>query len=179
MFHDVPISWRWLSASSGWWMHPSMWAFSACAFGPSVRAGEETRWMLWKLIRTHWNLVMAMSSLSFSTQGDGTKSFGLSHFHLFSLITYIYLYNLYTFHPSCLLLMPILVSWWSWCFTGAEPYQVVLIGDHAQLPATVLSKAAQNEGLGLSLFERMDPCQQLRDHSNRIYSRSFNDSIFI
>lgn len=75
--------------------------------------------------------------------------------------------------------MPILVSWWSWCFMGAEPYQVVLIGDHAQLPATVLSKAAQNEGLGLSLFERMDPCQQLRDHSNRIYCRSFNDSVFI
>ena len=56
------------------------------------------------------------------------------------------------------------------CFMGVQPYQVVLIGDHAQLPATVLSKAAQNEGLGLSLFERMDPCQQ-RDHSNRISSR--------
>lgn len=35
------------------------------------------------------------------------------------------------------------------------PRKVVLIGDHAQLPATVLSKAAQMEGLGLSLFERM------------------------
>eukprot|EP00435_Cladocopium_sp_Y103_P062192 s444_g23.t2 len=38
---------------------------------------------------------------------------------------------------------------------GRQCEQVVLIGDHAQLPATVLSKAAQNEGLGLSLFERM------------------------
>ena len=47
-------------------------------------------------------------------QGDGTKSFGLSMFVTFSLIftynLYMYLYNLYTFHPSCLLLMPILVS---------------------------------------------------------------------
>ncbi|CAE7266609.1 NAM7 [Symbiodinium natans] len=33
--------------------------------------------------------------------------------------------------------------------------QVVLIGDHAQLPATVLSKAASHEGLSTSLFERM------------------------
>ena len=33
--------------------------------------------------------------------------------------------------------------------------KVVLIGDHAQLPATVLSKAASNEGLSTSLFERM------------------------
>ncbi|CAJ1383993.1 unnamed protein product [Effrenium voratum] len=38
---------------------------------------------------------------------------------------------------------------------GRQAEQVVLIGDHAQLPATVLSKAAQNEGLGVSLFERM------------------------
>jgi len=38
---------------------------------------------------------------------------------------------------------------------GRRCEQVVLIGDHAQLPATVLSKAAQREGLGLSLFERM------------------------
>jgi superfamily I DNA and/or RNA helicase len=33
--------------------------------------------------------------------------------------------------------------------------QAVLIGDQKQLPATVLSKLAQREGLGLSLFERM------------------------
>jgi len=38
---------------------------------------------------------------------------------------------------------------------GRQCEQVVLIGDHAQLPATVLSKEAQTEGLGLSLFERM------------------------
>jgi len=38
---------------------------------------------------------------------------------------------------------------------GRRAEQVVLIGDHAQLPATVLSKHAQREGLGLSLFERM------------------------
>eukprot|EP00931_Biecheleriopsis_adriatica_P046667 TRINITY_DN2681_c0_g1_i2.p1 TRINITY_DN2681_c0_g1~~TRINITY_DN2681_c0_g1_i2.p1 ORF type:complete len:1206 (+),score=280.58 TRINITY_DN2681_c0_g1_i2:65-3682(+) len=38
---------------------------------------------------------------------------------------------------------------------GRRCEQVVLIGDHAQLPATVLSKAAQREGLGISLFERM------------------------
>ncbi|CAK0911624.1 unnamed protein product [Prorocentrum cordatum] len=33
--------------------------------------------------------------------------------------------------------------------------QAVLVGDHAQLPATVLSKLAQRDGLGTSLFERM------------------------
>jgi len=33
--------------------------------------------------------------------------------------------------------------------------QAVLIGDHKQLPATVLSKLAQRDGLGISLFERM------------------------
>ncbi|CAE7027914.1 unnamed protein product [Symbiodinium sp. CCMP2592] len=38
---------------------------------------------------------------------------------------------------------------------GRRCEQVVLIGDHAQLPATVLSKAASNEGLSTSLFERM------------------------
>ncbi|CAK9057975.1 unnamed protein product [Durusdinium trenchii] len=38
---------------------------------------------------------------------------------------------------------------------GRHCEQVVLIGDHAQLPATVLSKAAASDGLGLSLFERM------------------------
>ncbi|CAE8689891.1 unnamed protein product [Polarella glacialis] len=38
---------------------------------------------------------------------------------------------------------------------GRRCEQVVLIGDHKQLPATVLSKLAQREGLGISLFERM------------------------
>mmetsp|Transcript_48698 Transcript_48698/g.90283 ORF Transcript_48698/g.90283 Transcript_48698/m.90283 type:complete len:1219 (-) Transcript_48698:123-3779(-) len=38
---------------------------------------------------------------------------------------------------------------------GKSAEQVVLIGDHNQLPATVLSKTAQREGLGVSLFERM------------------------
>lgn len=33
--------------------------------------------------------------------------------------------------------------------------QAVLVGDHAQLPATVLSKLAKRDGLGVSLFERM------------------------
>merc|ERR1719277_588507 len=33
--------------------------------------------------------------------------------------------------------------------------QAVLIGDHAQLPATVLSRLAKRDGLGVSLFERM------------------------
>ena len=48
------------------------------------------------------------------THSNKEKSFGLSMFVTFSLIftynLYMYLYNLYTFHPSCLLLMPILVS---------------------------------------------------------------------
>jgi len=38
---------------------------------------------------------------------------------------------------------------------GRKCEQVVLIGDHAQLPATVLSKVAKRNGLGISLFERM------------------------
>lgn len=38
---------------------------------------------------------------------------------------------------------------------GRRCEQVVLIGDHAQLPATVLSKLAARDGLGISLFERM------------------------
>jgi len=38
---------------------------------------------------------------------------------------------------------------------GRSAEQAVLIGDHNQLPATVLSRAAKNEGLGISLFERM------------------------
>mmetsp|Transcript_6346 Transcript_6346/g.14556 ORF Transcript_6346/g.14556 Transcript_6346/m.14556 type:complete len:1172 (+) Transcript_6346:18-3533(+) len=38
---------------------------------------------------------------------------------------------------------------------GRRSEQVVLIGDHAQLPATVLSKTASHEGLSTSLFERM------------------------
>ncbi|CAE7559411.1 UPF1, partial [Symbiodinium pilosum] len=38
---------------------------------------------------------------------------------------------------------------------GRRCEQVVLVGDHAQLPATVLSKAASHEGLSTSLFERM------------------------
>ena len=39
--------------------------------------------------------------------------------------------------------------------SGYGDPEVVLIGDHAQLPATVLSKAASHEGLSTSLFERM------------------------
>lgn len=38
---------------------------------------------------------------------------------------------------------------------GRSAEQVVLIGDHNQLPATVLSRQARDEGLGMSLFERM------------------------
>jgi len=38
---------------------------------------------------------------------------------------------------------------------GRNCEQAVLIGDHAQLPATVLSKLAKRDGLGVSLFERM------------------------
>ncbi len=33
--------------------------------------------------------------------------------------------------------------------------RVVLVGDPQQLPATVLSRAAERAGLGLSLFERL------------------------
>jgi len=52
--------------------------------------------------------------------------------------------------------------------------QTVLIGDHRQLPATVLSKLAQRDGLGVSLFERMVACgveptvlqEQRRMHSS-------------
>jgi len=38
---------------------------------------------------------------------------------------------------------------------GRSAEQVVLVGDQNQLPATVLSRAAKDEGLGVSLFERM------------------------
>lgn len=38
---------------------------------------------------------------------------------------------------------------------GRKCEQVVLVGDHKQLPATVLSLLAQRNGLGQSLFERM------------------------
>eukprot|EP00929_Paragymnodinium_shiwhaense_P012828 TRINITY_DN12071_c0_g1_i1.p1 TRINITY_DN12071_c0_g1~~TRINITY_DN12071_c0_g1_i1.p1 ORF type:complete len:1173 (+),score=286.64 TRINITY_DN12071_c0_g1_i1:80-3598(+) len=38
---------------------------------------------------------------------------------------------------------------------GRECEQAVFIGDHKQLPATVLSKLAAREGLGISVFERM------------------------
>jgi len=36
--------------------------------------------------------------------------------------------------------------------------QLVLVGDHKQLPPTVISKAAQAGGLGQSLFERLTEC---------------------
>ena len=33
--------------------------------------------------------------------------------------------------------------------------QIVMVGDQCQLPATVISKEAQQKGLDVSLFERM------------------------
>eukprot|EP00928_Gymnodinium_smaydae_P011301 TRINITY_DN14189_c1_g1_i2.p1 TRINITY_DN14189_c1_g1~~TRINITY_DN14189_c1_g1_i2.p1 ORF type:complete len:1146 (-),score=207.53 TRINITY_DN14189_c1_g1_i2:63-3500(-) len=67
---------------------------------------------------------------------------------------------------------------------------VVLVGDHKQLPATVLSKLAQRSGLGVSLFERMvDACgfeptllqEQRRMHSSisEFPNRTFYNSQLI
>ena len=39
----MPLWLRGLSASFGGWVHSSMWAFSACAFGPSMWAGHAGR----------------------------------------------------------------------------------------------------------------------------------------
>ena len=36
--------------------------------------------------------------------------------------------------------------------------QLVLVGDHCQLPPTVLSTKAEEEGLGVPLFSRMVAC---------------------
>ena len=40
--------------------------------------------------------------------------------------------------------------------------RLVLVGDPQQLPATVLSRAAERAGLGLSLFERLQQAPSLR-----------------
>ena len=39
--------------------------------------------------------------------------------------------------------------------------RLVLVGDPQQLPATVLSRAAERAGLGLSLFERLQKARSL------------------